>query len=183
MYCPQCSQPVVGETQFCARCGVRLEGFRRLLATGGELLKSDEAKPAPALSERQKGVRQGAKLLLCLVLLPLHFVLEGLLPSVENTNLDELPQFVFDALLSVVMLAGLARILYAVTLERGAAKEFEESDDEARAPALDAAGGRAALPPTRGVPVTDFTFGRANTAEVAARPSVTERTTSLLDER
>lgn len=180
MYCPRCAQAIANERQFCARCGFPLEDVKKMVAAGGELKKLVAEDTAPALSERQKGIRQGVKLLLlCLVLLPLHFVVEGLLPSVENTNMDELPQFIVDALLWVILLAGFARISYALTFERGAVNKIEE-----RQPGrLNGADAPHALPPMQSVPVTDFSFRRANTAEMVEPPSVSERTTSLLDER
>ena len=39
----------------------------------------------------------------------------------------------------------------------------------------------AALPPSQGIPVTALGTQRANTAEMAQPPSITERTTNLLD--
>ncbi|HEV2707855.1 MAG TPA: hypothetical protein VGV59_18190 [Pyrinomonadaceae bacterium] len=170
----------MNNSQFCARCGLPLEDVKRLLGADGELKKLDEEKAVPALSARQRGIRQGAKLvLLCLVLLPLHLLAEGLLPSVENTNLDELPQLVLDALLWVILLSGFARILYAMVFESVAVNELEEAEPGR----LSGARERAALPPSQGVPVTDFGFRRVNTAEMVETPSVTERTTSLLNER
>lgn len=182
MYCPQCSQPITDDLQFCPKCGCQVDGVRRLLgggaaAAGREAGLAVDAR-AVELSPRQKGVRQGFKLLLlCLVLLPLHFVVEGLLPSVENTNMDELPQFIVDALLTSIMLGGLARMLYAVAFERGAAgRTAGRRPGELSAPARG-----HALPPPQSIPVTEFVPRRADTGGMVRAPSVTERTTALLD--
>lgn len=49
---------------------------------------------------------------------------------------------------------------------------------------LHTSGATRALPPIQSIPVGDFGVGRISTAEMAAAPSsITERTTSLLDER
>jgi len=65
------------------------------------------------------GFRQGLKLLLiagCLT--PLIFLFEGLLPSRENTRIDELPQIVLTVGLLGLALAGVARMAYALLVER-----------------------------------------------------------------
>lgn len=177
MYCPQCSQSIVSNAQFCSKCGFPLENLKNLIANGGELESTVKAERAPELSERQKGIRQGIKLLLLgVVLLPLHLVVEGLLPSVENTNMDELPHLIVDALLWVIVLAGLARILYAFAFNRGGkleevqARELNATDKE-----------RGLLPPN--IPVADFNLRQLNTADMAHPPNVTERTTSLLNDQ
>src|SRR6266542_5681452 len=128
MYCPQCTDPIANNTQFSAKCGFPIENVRKLLAAGGELEVSFDAARQPELSARQKGIRQGIKLLLlCLVLLPLRFVVEGLLPNVENTNLDELPQLMVGALLWVILLSGFARILYDLKVKLLWESDFEFS--------------------------------------------------------
>jgi len=65
------------------------------------------------------GVRQGLKLLLiagCLT--PLIFLLEGILPSHENTIIDEMPQLVLTVSLLGLALTGVARITYSLLTER-----------------------------------------------------------------
>lgn len=65
------------------------------------------------------GVRQGLKLLLiagCLT--PLIFLFEGLLPSRENTIIDEMPQIVLTIGLFGLALTGMARIVYSLLTER-----------------------------------------------------------------
>lgn len=66
----------------------------------------------------RKGIREGVKLLLIAACLsPLVFLLERLLPSRENTIIDELPQLVFSVSLMGLALTGLARIIYSALTE------------------------------------------------------------------
>jgi hypothetical protein len=61
------------------------------------------------------------------------------------------------------------------------AADSAPSFDEDNTARLDARQSAAALPPARAVPVNQFTPPRANTAELAAPPSVTEDPTRKLD--
>jgi hypothetical protein len=64
------------------------------------------------------GVRQGLKLVLVAVCLsPLVFLLEGLLPSRENTIIDELPQLALMIIQLGLALSGIARITYSMLTE------------------------------------------------------------------
>ncbi len=183
MFCPKCSGPVAEGAQFCQQCGLALGGVRKLLEGGGEAEGGAAVKKPRGLSARRKGYRQGFKLLLLAALiLPFYPVVEGLLdsliPSVENSRLDELPLELFGTALFVLFAAGLARMLYARLFESGEAAE-ESVGEEARRPLFGASAGRA-LPPPRAVPAEDFTAARGNTADLARPPSVTERTTRSL---
>src|SRR5262249_17212721 len=62
MYCPRCSQQVGDETNFCPRCGFYFGALRELIATGGAPLTPQDMGKARQLSERQKGMRLGAKM-------------------------------------------------------------------------------------------------------------------------
>jgi hypothetical protein len=185
MFCPKCSRPVADGVQFCQQCGLALEGVRRVLE-GGEAESEAvvvEGK-GRALSPRQRGYRQGFKLvLLALLVLPFYPVVEGLLssliPSVENTMLDELPLWLFSTALFVVFLGGLLRMLYARMFESVEAPAEIEGGEEKRPRTLGAFG-RRALPPTQSIPVEDFTARRVNTADLAKPRSVTEHTTRSL---
>jgi hypothetical protein len=181
MFCPKCSRPVADGVQFCQQCGLALEGVRKFLGDGGEVEAA--VTKARGLSKRRKGYRQGFKLvLLAALLLCFYPVVEGLasslVPSVENSRLDELPLELFGTALFVLFVAGLARMLYARLFEGGEASD--ESDEEAVGRRLSGASGGRALPPSRGVPVEDFAARRVNTADLAKPQSVTEHTTRSL---
>ena len=73
----------------------------------------------PDMTATRPGVRQGLKLLLiagCLT--PLIFLVERLLPSRDNTIIDEMPQLVLTIGLFGLALTGVARILYSLLTER-----------------------------------------------------------------
>jgi hypothetical protein len=183
MFCPKCARPLAEGVQFCQQCGAAVEGVRKLLDEGGAVEGGAGAAKARALSPRRKGYRHGlALVLLAALLLPFYPLVEGLadsfIPSVENSRLDELPMELFGALLVLLFVAGIARILYARLFEGGEAAE--ESSAEAGGPRLFGARGRSALPPSRSIPVEDFTAGRVNTADLSKPPSVTEHTTRSL---
>jgi hypothetical protein len=78
-------------------------------------------------SPRRIGIRQGLRFLVAAgVLTPLIFVFEGLFPSLENTRIDELPQIVLGLVLTGLVLAGVARIAYALLAESRHAPEPSE---------------------------------------------------------
>ena len=186
MFCPKCSRPVAGDVQFCQQCGLALEGVKRIVE-GGEAEAATAVAlkgKARGLSPRRKGYRLGFKLvLLVLLALPFYPLVEGflewLIPSVENTRLDELPLELFDAILLVTFLGGLARMLYARMFESASASAATEVEEETR-PSMLNAFSRRALPPTQSIPVEDFNARRVNTADLAKPRSVTEHTTRSL---
>ncbi|HKG15354.1 MAG TPA: zinc ribbon domain-containing protein [Pyrinomonadaceae bacterium] len=185
MFCPKCSRPLADDVQFCQQCGLALGVVRRVLEGGeGEAEAAAAGGKARALSPRRRGYRQGFKLvLLALLLLPLYPLVEGLLesliPSVENTRLDELPLELFGTALFVAFVGGLLRMLYARMFESGGAPAEIEGEGEA-GPRMFGAFGSRALPPTQSVHVEDFTARRVNTADLAKARSVTEHTTRSL---
>ncbi len=66
---------------------------------------------------RGRGVRDGLKMLAGAVLLvPLLFLLEGLVPSIENSTVDELPRTLVALAAGILALAGIVRIAYAVVV-------------------------------------------------------------------
>ncbi len=79
-------------------------------------------------SPRKVGFRQGLVLLLASVALsPMVFVLEGLIPSRENTTLDELPSLLVTVAIVGLAVAGVARIAYALIAERRRTRLGESS--------------------------------------------------------
>lgn len=186
MYCPKCSQPQVSdEVQFCSRCGLPLKNLKEIVLADG---KTKVSKPeAGELSLRQKGVRQGVKLmLLSIILIPAYVLLAALFPahdrlvesSVSDTPFEKLSQ----AILFTIFLCGLARVLYARFFQQGGgSSEIEEKASEVAQ--LDGPTSSYALPPASGIPVSSFGTWRANTGEMAqARRRASERTTKSLDQ-
>ncbi|HEX8720724.1 MAG TPA: zinc ribbon domain-containing protein [Pyrinomonadaceae bacterium] len=174
MFCPQCGQQQTSDAaRFCSRCGFQLAAVSGLLATNGAAPEAAfEAVAAPA-SPRRKGARLGGKLMMT-----------GLFLAPALGALSEVVGFDDGvALLGVIVfLAGLFRLLYALIFEDGPFRQQLQRQQVSASQAQFAAPrAAAALPPPQGMPARAYAPPRADTADLAYRPSVTEGTTRLLD--
>lgn len=168
MFCPRCGQQQVSEeVRFCSRCGLSLAAVPSLLA-------GLESTPPEGASRRgrwkkRKQVRRGAKLMfLSAVLFPIFFALAL---AVDEPGPLLVPFAVF--------LAGLSWVLYFVIF----GEETEQESAGAKGREVLREGRNAApLPPATFVPASGFGARRANTADMAQPPSITEQTTKLLDQ-
>ena len=164
MYCPGCGQQVAEETNFCPRCGFYFVVLKELMATGGAPLATQDGVQKKLPSERQKGIRLGAKLVfLSIVLLPIFFGLS----FVANGPAPLLVPF-------TTFLTGVIWMLYA--------RLFRDPDPDVWPVGASAVGAprRAAILP---VPPDSISAGlapRINTGEMVP-PSVTEHTTNFLE--
>ena len=174
MFCPQCGQQQASDAaRYCSRCGFQLGAVAGLLATGGVAPQLEvEAVPVPDTPKR-KGVRLGGKVMLSgLFLMPALGMLSELIGSPEELILVG----------AIVFLAGLFRLLYALIFEDGPYRRQLQRQPAYAPPAQFAAPREAAaLPPHQGAPARAYVAPRADTSELAYRPSVTEGTTRLLD--
>jgi hypothetical protein len=164
MYCPGCGQQVTAETNFCPRCGFYFGVLRELIATGGAPLASQDPAQRKQPSERQKGIRLGAKLVfLSIVLLPAFF---GLSILADGPAPLLLPFTVF--------LTGVIWMLYA--------RLFREPDPEAQ-PRMGRAVGAPRRPAMLPASPDSIEAGAASTITTGEimRPSVTEHTTNFLE--
>jgi hypothetical protein len=175
MYCPKCGQAqAVDEARFCPRCGFTLGFVSELVANNG-MLPTHLVPNNPAareLSARRKGVRQGGTLVLVgMALVPILALI------VAMTGLDT--EIILTGV--ILLIAGLARMLYAAMFEEGVpAGPALPTATHAAAPLFNPIPQNASLPP-RQTP-TPASFRRRDTAELVAPPaSVTENTTRLLD--
>jgi hypothetical protein len=187
MFCPKCGQiQAASEQKFCSRCGFLLAGVVQLLESGGLQLPSESTSQPSGLSQRTKGIRQGAMMmLLTLLLVPLMAIL--------TVNLNIIPQLLIPLTAIVCFVGGLLRIIYALM--------FEEAGARAAVPVSSIPAYMAAYTPpqvlhggqrqeigasksgtSQGIPVSTWQKPR-NTAELVTPPSVTENPTQLLDER
>jgi hypothetical protein len=170
MYCPGCGQQVGAETNFCPRCGFYFGVLKELIATGGAPIGSQDPVQKKQPSERQKGIRLGAKLLfLSIVLLPASIAL-GVL---TDGPLPLLVPF-------TVFLTGVIWMLYA--------RLFREPGAEVQARLVPAVGGprRPAMLPASADSIKTGVASAITTGEImrpgeTMRPSVTEHTTNFLD--
>lgn len=182
MFCPRCGQQqIVEEVRFCPRCGFTLGFVSELLANNG-MLPSHLVPDNPLareLSPRRRGVRQGGMaMLIGAALTPIL----GIIGAATGVGGEM-------ALIGVVILiAALARLLYAAIFEEGHAGVapyvgLSPHGQQQPAPLFQPAQPRGSLPPQQQAHAP-ASFRRGDTAELVAPPaSVTENTTRLLDDQ
>lgn len=150
MFCPNCSQENSNEaTQFCSKCGFNLKGVREILKNGGA---------ESEISSRQKGIRQGIKLIILgLILFPAFVLLSAMFPPndvlVESSPSNTWFEQIGWAVLWTIFLSGVARILYAVIFEQNSATVEEKTKQKKQIKTKTA---KNALPPQESIPVSDF---------------------------
>ena len=172
MFCPKCASEVVSdETGFCSKCGFTLKAVRKAVENNGE------NEDASELSPFQKGIRFGIKLLLiALILIPAFQILGGFFTPddvlVESSPSSSWFDFLGNAVLITLFLAGAARIFYAIVFERSAKTEHSKTDS------LREISGKVknALPPSQSVPVSDF--GKWKTTDELFEPIFSKPKTS-----
>jgi len=153
MFCPKCSQPVLNDgTQFCSKCGFSTVNVKSFLDNNGKI--NEESKN----SADQKGIRQGAKLLLLsLILLPIYILLAPMFPAndvlVESSPSDTWFEQISLAVIWTTFFAGLARIAFAVVFER---KNRISGIEYKAVKQVNAGKINDALPPMRDVPISNF---------------------------
>jgi len=185
MFCPQCGQrQTSNDVRFCSACGFALNAVTDLLAGGGRPQHWRPPEPPAAalpLSPRQKGVRQGAMIMLSTLLLVPLFAIFGV------AMLGLPGEFVALAAVGCPV-GGLLRILYALMLESNA-RPLPEAQQPAYVPPpsipnyLGTPQRGTALPPPQGAPIpAQARPQRYNTGELVEPPraSVTDHTTRLL---
>ena len=170
MFCPKCACEIKSdETVFCSKCGFTIKSVRNIVENDGE--------PGNEISQFQKGLRLGIKLLLlALILLPVFQILGGLFTPddkfVESSPSSSWFDFLGNAILFALTLAGLARIFYAFVFERSAKTNYS-TGKKTREIAGDE---KNALPSADGIPVSDF--GKWKTTDELFEPIFSKPKTS-----
>ena len=161
--------------RFCSRCGFPMEGAMHLLANGGLIPQYQHTVDQKGPSQRRKGVKQGALLMLIgAILVPILFIMSGFAPGrLENVFA------LFGSLAAILcFLGGPLRMLFAAIFEEGAPAPRYPSYAQ---PAIPLQPARvSALPP----PAANATVGwrrGPQTAEFVQPPSVTDGTTRTLE--
>jgi len=176
MFCPKCGQSqVADEVRYCSRCGFALGGVTQLVAHDGAWPEYLPPSDGRLDSPKRKGLRQGGKILLVgAFLVPMLAILCVI------TGMD--PELLLAGVL--VVIAGIMRLLYALIFEdkysAGAPARAPFAQTTAPPQFIPAPPRRAALPRQQSTPAP-VSFRTRDTGELAERPSVTERTTRLLD--
>ncbi|HEV7860410.1 MAG TPA: zinc ribbon domain-containing protein [Pyrinomonadaceae bacterium] len=172
MYCPQCSQQQVSDdVRFCSRCGFSLGPVAQLLAGGEVIRRETETHRKLSLRHLQgthKGTRIGAKMLFfSMVLVPLAIALSA---AVDSPGPLLIPFILF--------LAGLTQVLYVRIFSENALPEKRPQ------PAIPGANERRFESPLpQPAPAQMIDSRPTNTSEIVQPPSVTERTTTLLEKK
>jgi hypothetical protein len=169
MYCPKCShQPASDSVRFCPSCGFPLDDVADLLANNGIVAKEETQQPRRSLLKR------GAFLGITLMFIGALIIAFLAIPRgpYRSESMAFLTLF-WAALMILVSISG--PLKWAIN------KVFSEGDSSAPAPIRGASSLSTALPPVQSVPITGIGQQRANTAKIGQPQSVTEHTTSLLD--
>jgi hypothetical protein len=173
MYCPVCSQQQISDVmRFCSRCGFPLTGVREVIASGGTKPEIEDVQ-APRVP---KGVRRGVWTILA------SFVFAFLVLLLSTANEDFLVLLLIPFLSLVV---GFLILLYGTFLEKRTTRVKGTAlpqSTAASSPEMIGATRRPALSPPQVAPMQSFNAPRIQTAEMVQPPSVTERTTRLLEE-
>ena len=175
MFCPRCGQQAAEEVRFCSRCGLALDAAAEIVEAGGNPGWYLARAEGGGLSPRQRGTRKG------LLIMTAGLIFFGLAVLLKAFKED---LFVFLPVAALVIIAGLARLLYGLLLEPHAPAAKSAKRAAAADPVAELPGGRRggeALPPARAVPASVYAKAPADTSDMAAPPSVADATTRLLD--
>ena len=186
MFCPQCSQrQISNEARFCPACGFPLEVVVELLANGGRLHWRPPEAASGELSPRQKGIRQGAFLMLSTVVVVPVVIFLGV-------ALLGMPGVLIPLAAVVCVMGGLLRMLYAQFFESNFPADAHSTPAPQYVPPpafpnyLGTPQQAPVLPPRQGTPIpAPARPQRYNTGELVEPPraSVTDHTTRLLDKQ
>lgn len=183
MFCPQCGlRQVSNEARFCSSCGFQLNVVGELLSNAGQLPWRPPPAPPAAMSARQKGVRQGAMLMLSTFLVvPVIGIL--------FVALMGLPGEIAGLAAVMCFMGGLLRILYALFLEDPTPQQLAGATPQQQQayvppPSIPNYLGTpvrgSTLPPAQTPPAQAQPPRRLDTGELSSPHSVTDHTTRLL---
>ena len=169
MHCPQCGlQQASREVRYCRGCGLSLSEMKDLL------VKDNDAQPLKIQSPQlSSAFNQGLMLLL------ISLVLAVVTALLHDLNL--MPKVYGKIVAAVFLLAGLVRMFSPYFLGKGTSSKEQGvlSEPEIR---LETSSLPHRLTASRSIPASDLLPRQRDTSEMAQPPSVTERTTKLLDE-
>lgn len=185
MYCPKCSQQQASdEMRFCSRCGFQLGVVKVLLADDEGASATAEAETqTPRRPLRKRDVITGATLMFAVTLLLLLLV--PAIPPVRNQQVFFLLVLWIALNLFIGFINPVVVAVDKLFSEKDASPSKKRSSQSQVASRLisqvNTPAHNSALPPSQSIPVEAFGTQRVNTAEMAQPPSITERTTNLLD--
>jgi hypothetical protein len=168
MFCPKCGQQQISDdTRFCSRCGVAIGGLTEWLTKSDGAGVRKGAGPGP-IDWSRKEIKRGVKvMMLAGVLAPVFF---GASVMVDNPGPLLIPLSVF--------LLGIALILYSHLFGESSSRKTSQASQPSQ---IGTGTGVNALPPASSIGINDLAGQRIQTAEMVQPPSVTDRTTKLLE--
>lgn len=177
MFCPKCSETLSGKTtKFCTKCGFKLGNLQSFVEANGELNAHN--------SSRQKGIRQGVKLILwSLILFPIYVFLAPLFPPndvlVESSPSSTWFEQISWAIMTTLFVAGLVRIAYSFIFENIPAERKTNSQNKAEKikQSFKPREKQNVLPPSQETPVSEFGKWKQTTDELF-EPILVKRKTS-----
>lgn len=115
MYCPKCGHLQASEAaRFCAKCGLPLENITKLVTTGSAPPSAESNSRKGQLSPRLKGVLQGVAIIPCGI--GAWFILDIIYEGVFGAGMLG----GLYAMFTLILLAALIRIIYAIIFDEGA---------------------------------------------------------------
>jgi|SRR5215510_5409557 len=171
MYCPKCShQTTSNNVRFCPGCGFRLDGVAELIVNNGISAAEEEKPPKPRRSMVKRGALLGATLMFISFFLTL-----AILPHAGKKG-PVLVVFFFYwvALMALINMSGY--------LKRQFTNIFNIFSEEEPSPSKKIASPRGpSLPAAYSAPGADSGHQLVDTAKMAQPSSITEQTTSRLN--
>ena len=171
MYCPKCSyQAVSNNVRYCPGCGLWLHGVAEMVANNGVFAAGEESSPKPRRSMVRRGALLGATLM---------FIGTPLILTLMPYGWKRGPELIAFFFYWVALIAFIGVSGY---LKRLITKIFNIFSEEEFSPSKKIASPRGpTLPAAYSAPVSDPGRQFVDTTKVAQRSSITEQTTSRLN--
>jgi hypothetical protein len=173
MFCPKCSQQQISdETRFCSRCGFELNVVKALLSSDTLPQTAETSKIDRSLRKRDMTI--GAALMFLFAFIVAAITVD--LPPSHSARILLLICAWF-ALSLLINIKPMIRYFLRADDSPPAESDFSVLKTVSKFVSRN----KKALPEARGIPADDFAMPVVNTAEMVKPPSITERTTNLLD--
>ena len=178
MYCPKCSQQQPSDNiRFCLRCGFQMNAVKALLVNDNTSLSESPESNAPDRSLRKRDMTVGALLMFVFAL-----IVAAITVSMPPAHSARILGLVVAWLVLTVLLNISSIIRFFFNGSSSTQKDDSSSEIiSSLSSKLENNGQSNALPPAQSIPVNDFVTEGLTTAEMVQPPSVTEKTTNLLN--
>lgn len=173
MFCPKCSQQQISdETRFCSRCGFQLNVVKALLSDDSPSHNEEITKSDRSLHKRDATI--GAALMFVFAFIAAAITVDMPASHSSRILLLAIAWLVLSLLINIKPL-----IQYFLRAEIAA----PAADDSSASKIFSkfTARNKKSLPEAQSIPAADLIMPSVNTAEMIMPPSVTERTTNLLN--